>query len=155
MRAAPGSSRRWFEGGQFKDKSVEASLDAAGKSARATSNPHTLEIYLAYPQAMVYSAKSGGATMRLGIALGFSLLLLAQDKKDLPAANPFSSPADVEQGKHLFGGQCAPCHGPAGDGGRGANLAQPNLPRAADDGALFTVIRYGLPGTEMPNSHQM
>ena len=44
-------------------------------------------------------------------------------------------------------------HGPAGNGGKGANLAVPSLPRAQTDIALYKVIRYGLPETEMPGAN--
>ncbi|MEP6540475.1 MAG: c-type cytochrome, partial [Bryobacteraceae bacterium] len=67
-------------------------------------------------------------------------------------ANPYTSPGDVEQGKRLYGGRCAGCHGPAGDGGKGANLAVAVLPRGASDRDLYSVIRYGLAETEMPSS---
>ena len=60
--------------------------------------------------------------------------------------------AGLEQGKRLFESQCGSCHGPLGNGGRGANLAQPQLRRATDDDALLTIIRRGIPGTEMPGS---
>ncbi len=66
--------------------------------------------------------------------------------------NPFTSQADVEMGKKLFAGRCAGCHGPSGDGGKGANLGVPVLPRASEDLSLYKVIRYGLPETEMPPS---
>ena len=71
---------------------------------------------------------------------------------DLPASNPCTSPADVAQGRRLFQGRCAGCHGPEGNGGKGANLAVPLLLRAAADPALYRIIRYGLPDTEMPGS---
>ena len=73
---------------------------------------------------------------------------------DLPNIdkNPYTSSADIEQGKKLYGGRCAGCHGPSGDGGKGANLGVPVLPRAADDKTLYRVIRYGLPETEMPGT---
>jgi putative heme-binding domain-containing protein len=58
----------------------------------------------------------------------------------------------MEQGKRLFESQCGSCHGPLGNGGRGANLAQPRLLRATDDQALLNIIRRGIPGTEMPGS---
>ncbi len=58
--------------------------------------------------------------------------------------------ADLEQGQQLFESLCGSCHGPFGNGGRGANLAQPRLRRAADDQALRGIIRNGIPGTEMP-----
>jgi mono/diheme cytochrome c family protein len=76
--------------------------------------------------------------------------------QDLPSAekNPFTSPADIEQGKKLYLGRCAGCHGPGGDGGKGANLASPSLSNGQTDLSLYRTIRYGLPETEMP-SHNM
>lgn len=72
---------------------------------------------------------------------------------DVPAeSNPYTTEADLAQGKKLYAGRCAGCHGPSGDGGKGANLAVPVLPRAAQDRALYLVIRYGIPETEMPSS---
>ena len=73
----------------------------------------------------------------------------------IPKENPFTAPADLERGKRLFAANCAQCHGPAGNGGRGANLARPKLPRATDDPALFTIIRDGIPRTEMPGAWSM
>ncbi|MBY0503896.1 MAG: c-type cytochrome [Bryobacteraceae bacterium] len=71
---------------------------------------------------------------------------------DLPARNPHTTSADLADGKQLYQGRCAGCHGPEGSGGKGANLAVPVLPRAADDRSLYRIIRYGLPDTEMPGS---
>lgn len=80
------------------------------------------------------------------------LLLQLQQPLDIPAQNPYSSPADIEQGRRLYMGRCAGCHGPTGDGGKGANLAVPKLPRASEDRALYRIIRFGIPDTEMPGS---
>ena len=74
----------------------------------------------------------------------------AEPPTAIPKQNPYTAAADLERGKRLFKTNCAVCHGPAGAGGRGANLAQPRLQRAPDDQALFMVIRQGIPGTEMP-----
>lgn len=63
-----------------------------------------------------------------------------------------AQPAQSAQGKRLFESQCGSCHGPLGNGGKGANLAQPQLRRASDDEALFNIIRRGIRGTEMPGS---
>jgi cytochrome c oxidase cbb3-type subunit 3 len=63
-----------------------------------------------------------------------------------------TTPDDLVQGQRLFGSQCAYCHGPRGDGGRGANLAVPRLRHASDDAALVQVISRGIPGTGMPAS---
>ena len=39
--------------------------------------------------------------------------------------------AEMEQGKRLYESQCGSCHGPLGNGGKGANLAKPQLRRAS------------------------
>jgi putative heme-binding domain-containing protein len=57
---------------------------------------------------------------------------------------------DLVQGQHLFETQCAVCHGPHGEGGKGPTLAQPNLPRASDEASLLKIISGGINGTEMP-----
>ncbi len=77
------------------------------------------------------------------------------DERDVPKENPYKTEADIARGKQLFLGHCAPCHGPEGAGGKGANLARPSLPRAVDDQALFRILRNGIPGTEMPGAWEM
>jgi len=67
-----------------------------------------------------------------------------------PAPRPPTTPEDLLAGERTFRTQCAYCHGPRGDGGRGANLARPKLLHAPDDQALFHVIEDGIPETEMP-----
>ncbi len=74
---------------------------------------------------------------------------------EVPKNNPYTAASDVERGARLFAANCAPCHGPKGNGGRGANLARPRLPRADDDKALFLVIRDGILNTEMPGAWGM
>jgi putative heme-binding domain-containing protein len=85
----------------------------------------------------------------------FACALLSMADEEIPKANPYTEESDVARGKQLFNGQCAPCHGPAGEGGRGANLARPKLPRAADDESLFHVLHDGIRGTEMPGAYAM
>jgi putative heme-binding domain-containing protein len=83
------------------------------------------------------------------------LILQLPQVLDLPAVtkNPHTGAADLTLGRKLFAARCAGCHGPSGDGGKGANLAVAVLPRAGDDRALYKVIRYGLVDTEMPGSN--
>jgi putative heme-binding domain-containing protein len=69
------------------------------------------------------------------------------DPARLPERNPHTSAADVAEGKRLFMGRCALCHGQAGEGGRG-----PSLHTARPDRVLFTIVRLGIPNTEMPPS---
>ena len=66
------------------------------------------------------------------------------------ALAPLLTAADA--GQVLFQAHCAPCHGPAGDGGRGSSLALPRLLRAPDDAALSAIITAGIPGTQMPGT---
>jgi len=83
-----------------------------------------------------------------------AVFFLPQQQMTEPAVdtNAYTSAADIAQGKKLYEGRCAGCHGPSGDGGKGANLAVPLLPRAATERALYQVIRYGIQDTEMPVS---
>ena len=59
---------------------------------------------------------------------------------------------DLAEGERLYQAQCADCHGPRGEGGRGAFLARPRLVHAPADQALLDVISRGIPGTQMPRS---
>ena len=94
-----------------------------------------------------------GSAICLFLAMGVSAQ--SPGEKEIPKQNPYQSEADLARGKQLFLGHCAPCHGPVGGGGKGANLALPVLPRAADDQSLFRIVRSGIPGTEMPGAWQM
>jgi putative heme-binding domain-containing protein len=108
---------------------------------------------------VIYFTGDIAETTLLRAILFLSLLqpLSAQlaDQRVIPEKNPFQSASDLVRGKQLFLGQCAPCHGPEGDGGKGANLAQPTLRRGADDRSLFKTIEDGIPGTEMPKAPAM
>jgi len=89
---------------------------------------------------------------RVAIIFLFSLSLGAQVDPGyvIPQQNPYTTPADLQGGEKLFLGQCGRCHGPKGEGGIGALLAQPRLRHAPDEESLFRVIRDGIRGTEMP-----
>jgi putative heme-binding domain-containing protein len=79
----------------------------------------------------------------------------ARSGRGEPAERESAHDAGRQGGAKLFFGHCAPCHGPNGEGGRGPSLARPRLRRAADDQALYGVIRGGVPGTEMPGAWQL
>jgi cytochrome c oxidase cbb3-type subunit 3 len=63
--------------------------------------------------------------------------------------------ADLASGQKLFQNNCALCHGPKGEGGRGPMLTRAKLSRAPDDAALVKVIEDGIRGTEMPSADVM
>ena len=79
---------------------------------------------------------------------GFALLALW----GAAAAQGPAAAGDLAEGQRLFEAQCGYCHGPRGEGARGATLARPRLRHAPDDAALVRVITRGIPGTQMPRS---
>src|SRR5882762_413417 len=62
------------------------------------------------------------------------------------ALQPAFGMQDIAVGKKLYAAHCAACHGPKGEGGRGARLI--TVARAPE--SLVSVIQKGIPGTEMP-----
>lgn len=86
----------------------------------------------------------------MGVAL---LLLLLAGTQSAPA--PPTAAGDVEQGKKLFDGMCARCHGVDGTGDEGPSLDRPTLTRAPDDESLRTVIRDGIPDRGMPRVRRL
>src|SRR5262245_34865336 len=72
-----------------------------------------------------------------------------------PAAVQTPSAADVEQGKQLFNGMCARCHGIDGTGDEGPALNRPTLTRATTDDALIEIIRDGIPDGGMPRVRRL
>ncbi len=63
--------------------------------------------------------------------------------------------ADPAQGKKLFEGMCARCHGLDGTGDEGPSLNRPTLTRAGTDDALREVIRDGIPDRGMPRVRRL
>jgi putative heme-binding domain-containing protein len=96
--------------------------------------------------------------MRL-VLLWVCLSAFAQDKEEKDKERERvvlpSSPEDLARGKKLFLGSCTYCHGPTGDGGKGADLSRQQLVRAKTDGDLARVIEEGIPGTEMQGAWHM
>ena len=52
--------------------------------------------------------------------------------------------------RELYVAHCAGCHGPSGEGSRGPALKVAALQRANDPASLMSLLRRGIPGTEMP-----
>ena len=100
--------------------------------------------------------------MRASITISFYFLALAafgQAQEQRPPGaeggpsaaltNPFSSPADAEQGAALFQTHCSYCHGARGEGGRGADLTTGQYHYGGSDAELFHTVRNGI-GSDMP-----
>jgi cytochrome c oxidase cbb3-type subunit 3 len=87
----------------------------------------------------------------------FALFFAAAIAAARPNQDPIASLTadELSHGKRLYVGHCALCHGIEGTGGRGPALNQPALRRGKDNIALYSVIRNGVEGTEMPGAWQM
>jgi putative heme-binding domain-containing protein len=88
----------------------------------------------------------------------FSLLFFVVAVRAQPAANTVppnpvpkgNADAVVQQGKALFQIHCSYCHGANGEGGRGADLTTGQYRHGGSDANLYSTVRNGIPGTEMP-----
>lgn len=58
---------------------------------------------------------------------------------------------DIAEGKAIFRGNCAFCHGLTGSGGRGPNLISGRFLHGSTDDDVRNVIRHGVAGTNMPS----
>lgn len=61
-----------------------------------------------------------------------------------------NDPEAVEEGKYLFKGRCAVCHGMDAKGYRGTDLTSGEWVHGGSDEQLFRTLSRGVPGTEMP-----
>lgn len=73
-----------------------------------------------------------------------------------PVTNPVAGdPKAIEQGKHLYRGRCAVCHGFDAKGYRGTDLTTGEWIYGGSDAELLRTIMRGVPGTEMPGTTTM
>ena len=86
------------------------------------------------------------------VALGSQILPLPADTPESSSGRARAQGRAPRGGQALFLRECASCHGPLGEGGRGPTLATPKLVRAPDLPRLLEVIDDGISGTEMPGS---
>ena len=93
----------------------------------------------------------------LKVVSALALFTILLDDPVALAESPVSKQTadDRARGRRLFQGQCARCHGMDGAGGTGPGLNRSVLTRVSDDQALYSVIKEGIPGTEMPRAWQM
>jgi putative heme-binding domain-containing protein len=68
-------------------------------------------------------------------------------------SNPFSSRMDILAGQALFRTRCAPCHGPAGEGGgNGPDLTKGEFRHGSSDEHLYKTVFNGVAGSTMKSS---
>lgn len=92
---------------------------------------------------------AGGLVLSLAILASFQIYILRE-----PARIQLNQVADreaaVRAGDGLYAENCAACHGEQGEGLAGPPLNSGELLRTTPDGVLFSLIRTGVPGTNMP-----
>src|SRR5882724_9037181 len=77
----------------------------------------------------------------LATALAFRTLLAQQQSSVL---------SETEDGRQLFLGNCAVCHGPDGDSVYGVDLGHGKFKTVSSDDDLMQILDRGVAGTSMP-----
>jgi cytochrome c oxidase cbb3-type subunit 3 len=93
------------------------------------------------------------ASRRMRLA-GLLFALLAAARPAL-AHDREEQRGNISEGKKLFDGMCARCHGIDGTGDEGPSLNHPTLTRAPDDESLRTIIRDGIADRGMPRVRRL
>jgi mono/diheme cytochrome c family protein len=90
-----------------------------------------------------------GLILTILILAGFSVYILTENNRLDAAAATFSKER-IQHGREVYTGQCATCHGGQGEGGSGTALNNKSLLKNTFDEVFFSVIRSGVPSTQMP-----
>ncbi len=90
-----------------------------------------------------------GLVFTLLILVGFSITWFGETPRLEQAAESFSDER-VHRGRKVYNEQCVSCHGAQGEGGVGPALNNRAVLKNTLDAIFFSVIRSGVPGTEMP-----
>ncbi len=69
---------------------------------------------------------------------------LAVDEIDENTVTFLTDASDIERGKIIYAGNCAVCHGQAGEGGVGPNLTDEFWLHGGSSSSIFKTIKYGV-----------
>jgi mono/diheme cytochrome c family protein len=90
-----------------------------------------------------------GLVFTLFILAGFGFYVMTENNRMEAAAASFQAER-IQHGREVYTEQCANCHGAQGEGGVGTALNNKTLLKNTFDDVLFSVIRSGVPSTQMP-----
>ncbi len=90
-----------------------------------------------------------GLVLTLLIVAGFSFYWFGETARLTHAAEDFAQER-VHRGRTIYTEQCVSCHGADGEGGVGTTLNDKNLLKNTLDEIFFSVIRSGVPSSQMP-----
>ena len=92
---------------------------------------------------------SFGLLLTLALIAGFSFYWFGENKR-LEKAEQAHQNERVSRGREIYKAQCVTCHGEQGEGGVGRALNNKTMLKNTVDEVLFSVIRSGVPSTQMP-----
>ena len=90
-----------------------------------------------------------GLVVTILLFAGLVFYTLQESTRLAQAAESFTEER-IERGSETYAHQCAACHGDEGEGGSGPALNDRTLLKNTLDSVFFSVIRSGVPGTQMP-----
>ena len=90
-----------------------------------------------------------GLVLTLLIVAGFSFYWFGESARLTHAAEDFAKER-VHRGRAIYTEQCVSCHGADGEGGAGTALNDKSLLKNTMDAIIYSVIRSGVPSTQMP-----
>ena len=90
-----------------------------------------------------------GLVFTLLVIVGLALYALGEPERLALAQEQFVAHR-VERGSGIYDEQCASCHGAQGEGGVGPALNDRELLKSTHDDVFFSLVRSGVPGTQMP-----
>jgi len=90
-----------------------------------------------------------GVILTLFIIAGLTFYTISESTRLARAADSFTSER-VQRGRAIYNQQCVNCHGAQGEGGVGPALNNRTLLKNTLDSVFFSIIRSGVPGTQMP-----
>ena len=90
-----------------------------------------------------------GLVLTLLVVAGFSVYWFGETSRLADATDAIAKER-VHRGRTLFLDQCASCHGNEGEGGVGPALNNKALLKNTLDTIFFSVVRSGVPSTQMP-----
>ena len=91
------------------------------------------------------------ASFRVWRWSGWQRLLVLAQPESRAQTNPLAGDAKaIQQGRNIFRGRCAVCHGIDAKGYRGTDLTSGEWAHGGADAEVFSTISRGVPGTEMP-----
>jgi mono/diheme cytochrome c family protein len=90
-----------------------------------------------------------GIVLTVIILVAVGIYMVLESPRLVEAAEETSNEA-VSEGRKIYQEQCANCHGAQGEGGVGPALNNKELLTKASDHVLFSLIRSGVPLTQMP-----